>query len=41
VRLINRQGKAVGGYDLLNMEAVQGDMTHMPIKGVRLIELDE
>jgi hypothetical protein len=41
VRLINRQGKAVGGYDLLNMEAVQGDMTHLPIKGVRLIELDE
>jgi len=41
VRLINRRGKAVGGYDLLNMEAVQGDATHLPVKGVRLIELDE
>ncbi len=41
VRLINRQGKAVGGYDLLNMEPVQGDATHLPVKGVRLIELDE
>jgi len=39
VRLINRRGKAVGGYDLLNMEAVQGDATHLPVKGVRLIEL--
>ncbi len=41
VRLINSRGKAVGGYDLLNMEAVQGDATHLPVKGVRLIELDE
>ena len=41
VRLINRRGNAVGGYDLLNMEAVQGESTHLPVKGVRLIELDE
>ena len=41
VRLINRRGKAVSGYDLLNLETVQGDATHLSVKGVRLIELDE
>jgi hypothetical protein len=41
VRLINPRGKAVSGYDLLNLEAVRGDATHLPVKGVRLIELDE
>ncbi|MCK4782840.1 MAG: hypothetical protein KAV87_03745, partial [Desulfobacteraceae bacterium] len=41
VRLVNPGGKTVGGYDLLNMEAVQGDAIHLPVKGVRLIELDE
>lgn len=38
VRLINKQGKAVNGYDLLNMEEVQGEKTHLSVKGVRLIE---
>ena len=38
VRLINKQGKAVNGYDLLNVEEVQGETTHMSVKGVRLIE---
>jgi len=41
VQLINRQGKAVNGYDLLNMKKIKGDATHLPVKGVRLIELDE
>jgi hypothetical protein len=41
VRLINRRGKAVRGYSLLNLEVVKGDATHLPVKGVRLIELDE
>jgi hypothetical protein len=41
VRLVNPGGKTVGGYDLLNMVAVQGDAIHLPVKGVRLIELDE
>jgi hypothetical protein len=41
VRLTNRQEKAVGGYDLLNLEAVQGDAVYLPVKGVRLIELDD
>ncbi|MHC4501768.1 MAG: beta-galactosidase, partial [Planctomycetota bacterium] len=41
VRLINGREKAVGGDDLLNLEAVQGDAVHLPIKGVRLIELNE
>ena len=40
VRLINRRGKAVNGYDLLNLEAVQGDSTHLSVKGVRLIEFN-
>ncbi len=39
VQLINRQGKGVNGYDLLNQEEVQGDETHLTVKGVRLIEL--
>ncbi|MCP4311450.1 MAG: hypothetical protein GY790_09335 [Bacteroidetes bacterium] len=41
VRLTNGQGKTAGGYDLLNREAVQGELTHLPVKGVRLIQLDE
>jgi hypothetical protein len=41
VRLISPRGKTFGGYDLLNREVVQGDATHLPVKGVRLIELDE
>ena len=41
VRLVNRQGKNVNGYDLLNHETVKGNGTHLPVKGVRLIELDE
>jgi beta-galactosidase len=41
VRLIDQQGKAVDGYDLLNQESVQGDATHLPVKGVRMIELEE
>jgi len=41
VRLVNRQGKDVNGYDLLNHETVKGNGTHLPVKGVRLIELDE
>ena len=41
VRLIDRQGKAVGGYDMLNQEAMQGGAVHLSVKGVRLIELDE
>ncbi|MGM0573602.1 MAG: beta-galactosidase [Bacteroidota bacterium] len=41
VRLVNRHEKAVNGYDLLNHEKVQGDATHLPVKGVRLIELKE
>ena len=41
VRLINSQGKVVSGYDKLNLETVAGDATHMSVKGVRLIELDE
>ncbi|TDI69615.1 MAG: hypothetical protein E2O86_05145 [Bacteroidetes bacterium] len=40
VRLINRQGKAVNGYDLLNLEEVQGEATHLSVKGVRLIEFN-
>jgi len=41
VRLIDRQGKVVNGYDLLNQEAVQGDATHLSVKGVRLIEFNK
>ncbi len=40
VRLINSKGKAVNGYDLLNLEEVQGDTTHLSVKGVRLIEFN-
>jgi len=40
-RLVNRLGQAVSGYDLLNLEAVRGDAVHLPVKGVRLVELDE
>ena len=39
VQLINQQGKAVNGYDLLNREKIHGDATHLSVKGVRLIEL--
>lgn len=41
VRLVNRHGKHINGYDLLNHETVKGNGTHLPVKGVRLIELDE
>jgi len=40
VQLINSKGKVVNGYDLLNQEAVQGDATHLAVKGVRLIEFN-
>jgi hypothetical protein len=40
VQLVNREGRTVNGYDLLNMEAVQGEGTHLTVKGVRLIEFD-
>ena len=41
VRLTDRQGKAIDGYDLLNMEEVKGEGTLLEFKGVRLIELEE
>jgi len=41
VRLVNRRGNPVDGYDRLNLEAVRGDAVHLPVKGVRLVELDE
>lgn len=40
VRLTNGEGKVLNGYDLLNREVVQGDETHLPVKGVRLIEFN-
>ena len=41
VKLFNQEGKTVNGYDILNLEAVKGEATNLPVKGVRLIRLDE
>ena len=41
VRLTDHHGKSIDGYDLLNMEEVRGEGTHLEFKGVRLIELEE
>ena len=39
LQLINQEGQAVNGHDLINQEDVQGSALHLPVKGVRLIEL--
>ena len=41
VRLVNQQGKVINGQDVLNLENVKGDLVHLEVKGVRLIELEE
>jgi hypothetical protein len=41
VRMINRQGEVVNGYDILNQEEVKGGGIHLEVKSVRLIELEE
>ncbi len=40
LRLINSQGEIRNGYDMLNLEVLKGDATHLSVKGVRLIELE-
>jgi hypothetical protein len=41
VRLTDRQGKTIDGYDMLNKEEVKGGGTHLEFKGVRLIGFDK